>query len=169
LELNEGKLDDAAVHLHAALEKKPDQPLAIINLAAIALKENDFKLARQLLVRAADMPLVAAQAQEYLAVLEHNETGHIDFMRLRLASRTGTSNWSIEKRYIQTLDAAGATGKAIEELLNCLRLEWYRAESWELLSQLLAKSGKAGESANALAQAQAYDVHLEDGVDRQPH
>ena len=35
LELTEGKLEDAAVHLHAALQKKPDQPLAIINLAKI--------------------------------------------------------------------------------------------------------------------------------------
>src|SRR6202022_5125578 len=52
LELTEGKLDDAAVHLHAALKKKPDQPLAVINLAAVALKQNDFKTARQLLTRA---------------------------------------------------------------------------------------------------------------------
>src|SRR5262249_2108004 len=46
LELNEGRLRDAAVHLHSALQKKPDQPLAIINLAALALKQNDFKVAR---------------------------------------------------------------------------------------------------------------------------
>ena len=46
LEFNEGKLEDAALHLHAALEKEPNQPFAIINLAAVALKQNDFKLAR---------------------------------------------------------------------------------------------------------------------------
>src|SRR6185437_11266124 len=58
LELNEGKSADAAVHLHAALQKAPDQPLAVINLGAAALKENDFKLARELLTRATQMPSV---------------------------------------------------------------------------------------------------------------
>src|SRR5260370_33612680 len=62
LELTEGKLEDAAVHLHAALQKKPDQPLALINLAAVALKQNDFKRARQPITRATQMPLVDAQA-----------------------------------------------------------------------------------------------------------
>lgn len=160
LELNEGKLEDAAIHLHAALQKKPDQPLAVINLATIALKQNDFKLAHELLKRATEMPLVEAQAHEYLAILDHKETGHIDFLRLRLASRTGTSNWGIEKRYVQALDGAGATPKAIDELQNCLRTEWYRAETWELLSELLAKVGKPDAAAEALAKAKAYDVHL---------
>src|SRR5919197_1045348 len=64
LDLNEGKLQDAAVHLHAALRKQPDQPFAIVDLAAVALKQNDFKLARQLLVRASDMAAVAAHAHE---------------------------------------------------------------------------------------------------------
>ncbi len=160
LEINEGKLDDAAVHLHAALQKKPDQPLAVINLAAIALKQNDFKLARQLLNRATEMPPVAASAQESLAVLEHKENGKVDFLRLHLAARTGPANWSIEKRYIKTLDETGATGKAIDELEHCLRTEWYRAESWQLLSQLLSKTGHAKEAGWALAHARNYDVHL---------
>src|SRR4029077_3923665 len=99
LELTEGKLEDAAVHLHAALQKKPDQPLAVINLAAVALKQNDFKLARQLLTRATQMSMVDAQAYEYLAVLENKENGMVDLMRMRLASRTGPPNWSIEKSY----------------------------------------------------------------------
>src|SRR5438270_214724 len=83
LELTEGKLQDAAVHLHAALQKKPDQPLAIINLAAVAVKQNDFKLARELLTRATQMPLVEGQAHEYLAVLENKENGKADLMRMR--------------------------------------------------------------------------------------
>ena len=60
LELSEGKLEDAATHLHGALQKKPDQPLAILNLAAVALKQNDRKMARELLMRATRMPLVEA-------------------------------------------------------------------------------------------------------------
>jgi tetratricopeptide (TPR) repeat protein len=160
LELSEGKLEDAAAHLHAALQKKPDQPLAILNLAAVALKENDFKLARELLTRATQMPLVDAQAHEYLAVLENKESGKADLMRMRLASRTGPANWEIEKRYIRLLDETGSTAAAMNELLTCLQMQWYRADSWKLLSELAAKLRHPDQAANALAKAHAYDVHL---------
>src|SRR5438093_1125201 len=160
LELTEGKLKNAAVHLHAALQKKPDQPLAIINLAAVALKQKDFKLARELLTRATQMPPVDAEAHQLLAVLESKESGKVDLMRMRLAARTGPPNWSIEKRYIQLLDQAGGTAAAINELLTCLQPQWYRAESWKLLSDLHAKLGHSTQAAEALEQARAYDVHL---------
>jgi tetratricopeptide (TPR) repeat protein len=160
LELSEGKLEDAAVHLHDALLKKPNQPLAIINLGAVALKQHDFKLARELLTRATQMPVVDAQAHELLAVLEHQESGKIDLMQMRLASRTGPPNWTIEKAYIQLLDQTGATSTAINELLSCLQTQSYRAESWQLLSELELKAGHADQAANALARARAYDVHL---------
>jgi hypothetical protein len=81
-------------------------------------------------------------------------------MRLRLASRTGPPNWSIERRYIRALDETGATDRAIAETKVCLATEWYRAETWALLSQLLAKTGRTNESAAALAVARTYDVHL---------
>jgi tetratricopeptide (TPR) repeat protein len=162
LEMNEGKLEDAAVHFHAALQKKPDQPMALLNLGAIALKENDFKLAHDLLNRAAQMPPVDAEAYELLAVLENKENKKVDLIRLRLAARTGPPNWSIEKRYIQVLDESGARSVAINELLDCLRTQWYRAESWQLLSELETKASHADQAANALAMARAYDVHLDD-------
>jgi len=160
LELTEGKLEDAAIRLHAALQKKPDQPLAVINLAAVALKQNDFKLARQLLTRATQMPLVAAQAHELLTVLESKESGNADLTRMRLAARTGPPNWSIEKRYVKLLDETGAISTAIAELQTCLQTEWYRAESWQLLSELLLKAGRANEAAAARAHACDYDIHL---------
>jgi tetratricopeptide (TPR) repeat protein len=160
LELSNGELEDAAMHFHAALEKKPEQPFAILNLAAVAIRQKDFKLARQLLRRATQMPLVAAQAYEFLAVLENKENGRVDLMRLRLAARTGPPNWSIEKRYIKVLDESGATASAINELVACLRTQWYRAESWQLLSELETKARHADQAANALTRACAYDVHL---------
>jgi len=162
VELSEGKLPEAAVDLHAALQKKPDQPLAIINLASVALKENDFKQARELLNRATQMPIVDAQAYQLLAVLEHKENGKVDLMRMRLASRTGPPNWTIEKAYIQLLDETGARAAAINETLACLQTQWYRAASWQLLSELETKAGHADQAENALAQARAYDVHLGD-------
>lgn len=161
LELSEGRMELAKKHLAAALQKEPDQPLAVINLAALALKQDDFKTARELATRATKMPIVDAQAHELLAVLENKEQGRANLLRMRLAARTGPPNWSIEKRYIKLLDEAGATSNAIGELQHCLGTEWYRADSWQLLSQLLAKAGHEKQSAEARARAHALDVHLD--------
>lgn len=159
-EFSEGRLDLAKKHLQAALRKEPDQPLAIINLAAIALKQNEFKVARELLTRATRMPLVEAHAHELRAVLENKENGRTNLLRLRLAARTGPPNWAIEKRYVKLLHEAGATPAAILELRTCLVTGWYRAETWQLLSQLFLKTGRAKEAAIALTYANNYDVHL---------
>jgi tetratricopeptide (TPR) repeat protein len=161
VEMNEGRLDNATTHLQTALKMEPDQPLAVLDLATVAVKQSNFPAAHELLARAKQMPLVEAQAYELLTVLEHKETGTVDLLRLRLASRTGPPNWSIEKRYIKLLDESGTTSAAIAELQQCLQSQWYRAESWQLLAQLLRKSGRIAEADSALAQAHRYDVHLD--------
>ena len=160
LELHEGKLDSAKAHLEAALKKEPNQPLAVINLAVVAVRQDDFAAARELLGRAKDLPLVDAQAYELLAVLEFKEHERVDPLRFRLAARTGPPNWRIERRYIEVLDQAAGTPAAISELQACLKTQWYRAESWQMLSRLFAKLGSTREAAEALEQANAYDVHL---------
>ncbi len=162
LELNEGQLDSAKRHLALALKREPDQPLATLNLASVAIRQDDFATAHDLLNRAIKMPFIEAKAHELLAVLDHRETGRIDLMRFRLAARTGPQDWSIERRYVQALDQSGATPAAIAELKSCLVTQWYRAESWQLLSALLTKTGQTGEAAEARARAKAYDVHLDE-------
>lgn len=163
VEMNDRRLDEARKHLLIALQEEPDQPLAVINLAAVAIKQNDYKLAHECLSRATQMPLVEAQAYEMLAVLEHKETGKVNFLRLRLAARTGSPNWAMEKRYITVMAEGGALDPAIAELGHCLTSQWYRAESWQLLSELATKAGRPEEATKALAQAHRYDVHLADG------
>jgi tetratricopeptide (TPR) repeat protein len=162
LELNEGQLDSAKKHLALALRKEPNQPLAILNLASVAIRQNDFTAAHDLLNRATKMPLVEARAYELLAVLEYKENGRVDLSRLRLAARTGPPNWAVEKRYVEALAQNGETAAAISELKSCLTAQWYRAESWQLLSELLSKAGQAAEAAEAKARADAYDVHLDE-------
>ena len=159
-ELHEGQLDAAKKHLDAALEKEPNQPFAVINLAVVAIRKEDYATAHNILDRAKDLPVVDAQAQELFGILELKEHGQIDLRRFRLASRTGPPNWRLERRYIEALDQTGNTPAAIRELGKCLETQWYRAESWQLLSQLFSKSGQTREAAEALEQAKAYDVHL---------
>ena len=160
LELTQGRLDAARMHLQAALGKEPDQPFGLLNLAAVAIKQNNFKLAHELLARAIKRPPAEAKANELLAVLENHETGRANLLRMRLAAHTGPPDWSIERRYIKLLDESGDTKRAITELQSCLTTQWYRAESWQMLSKLLTKEGRKEEAARAHMNAEKYDVHL---------
>jgi protein O-mannosyl-transferase len=162
LESSSGQLDAARNHLQLALRKEPGQPLAILSLAGVAIKQNDFKFAHELLAHATQMPAVEAQAQEDLVILESKETGNANLMRMRLAARTGPPNWAIEKRYVKLLEEAGYLDRAIIEMRTVVGPQWYRAESWQLFSELLAKAGQNPEATAALERARAYDVHLAD-------
>jgi tetratricopeptide (TPR) repeat protein len=162
LELSEGHLEQADMLLHRALAKNPEQPFALLNLGAVALKRNDLSAARGFLERAQKNPVTLAQAEEMLAMVEQKEKGRINLLRLRLASRTDPPSWSIMRRYLAALAMSGQTEEAIVELQTLLKTEWYRAESWQLLSEYLTRLGKADEAAKALAQAHAFDVHLND-------
>lgn len=159
-ELHEGRLDSAQAHLEAALQKEPNQPLAVINEAVVAIRKKEYAKAREILNRAKDLPLVDAQAHELLAIIEVLEHERVELLRFRLASRTGPPNWRIERRYIEALDQTGNTSAAIKELAACLKTQWYRAESWQLLSRLFSKNGPTREAMEALEQARDYDVHL---------
>jgi len=107
-------------------------------------------------------PELWARAEESLAVLENRETGKVDLHRLRLAARLGPPNWAIEQRYIKALTDTGFPDRAITELKTCLVAAPYRAESWQMMSDLLQKIGRPNEAVAALAEAAARDVHLHD-------
>jgi len=162
LELSDGHLEQAEMFLQRALAKNPEQPFALLNLAAIALKRNDLPTAQGFLERAQRNPLSLAQAEEMLALVEQKEKGRIDLSRLHMASRKDPPSWSIMRRYLAALSITGQTKKAVVELQTLLKTEWYRAESWQLLSEYLTRLGQADEAAKALAQARAFDVHLND-------
>ena len=159
LELSEGKLDLAKQHLALALRKEPNQPLAILNLAWSRFDKTTSP-PRAICSTARRRCRWSRRGLRLLAVLEHKEKGPVDRMRFRLAARTGPPNWSIEKRYIEVLDQIGDTAAAIAELKSCLATQWYRAESWQLLSELLTKTGNATEAAWARERAEASDVHF---------
>src|SRR5207253_7704401 len=142
LELSDGHLEQADMFLQRALAKNPEQPFALLNLAAVAMKRNDLPTARGLLKRAQRNPLSLAQAEEMLALVEQKENGQINLSRLRIASQTDPPSWSIMRRYLAALSVTGQTEKAVAELQAVLATEWYRAESWHLLAKYLTSLGR---------------------------
>jgi len=160
LELAKGHLEEAETLFQRALAKNPEQPFALLNLAAVALKRNDLKTARGFLGRAQKNPVSLAQAEEMLAMVEQREKGEIDLVRLRMASRTDPPSWPIMRRYLAGLVVSDQLPRAVVELQIVLQTEWYRAESWQLLSEYLTRLGRTDEAAKALSQAHAFDVHL---------
>ena len=160
LELSEGHLEAARKAIDRALQMEPDNPLALLNLGAILIKQRDFPAARTMLKKIKDPPELWARAEESLAVLENRETGKVDLERLRLAARLGPPNWAIEQRYIKALADQNFPDRAMIELKTCLVAAPYRAESWQMMSELLQKIGRPNEAAAALAAAEANDVHL---------
>ena len=162
LELSEGHLEKAETLFQRALAKNPEQPFALLNLAAVALKRNDLKTARGFLERAQKNPVSLAQAEEMLAMVEQKEKGQINLLRLHLASRTDPPSWAIMRRYLAGLAVSGQLPEAVAELQVLLKTEWYRAESWQLLSEYLTRLGHVEEAAKAMEQARAFDVHLRD-------
>ena len=168
LELSEGHLEAAQKALDRALVKEPGHRLALLNLAAVAIKRGDFPRARPLLQGITDPPEFRARAEESLAVLENRETGQVNLTRLRLASRLGPPNWAIEKRYIKALVDLNFPDRALTELKTCIVAAPYRAESWQMMSELLRKIGRPNEAEVALAEAEAMDVHLHDRISDSP-
>lgn len=160
LELSEGHLPAAQQAFARAIAKDPDSPLALLGFGTVAMKQRDFPRARLFLQKITTPPDIAARAIETLAVLENRETGSVNFLRLRLAARTGASNWSIEKHYIKALADSGFPDRAITELKTCLGVAPYRAESWLMMSEVLQRIQRPNEAALALAEAEANDVHL---------
>jgi Tfp pilus assembly protein PilF len=132
----------------------------LINLGAVALKRNDLTAARGYLERAQNNPVSQAQANEMLAIVEQKQSGQIDLLRFRMASRANPPSWLITRRYLTALVLRGQTNNAVAELETVLKTEWYRAESWQLLAQYFTRLGNKDKATTALAKAHAFDVHL---------
>ncbi len=160
LELSEGNLVAARQALDRALVKDPGNSLALLNLAAVTIKDGDFPKARSILQGIKEPPELRARAEESLAVLENRESGKVNLMRLRLAARLGTPNWMIERRYVKALADLNYPERAITELKTSLAVAPYRAESWQMMSTLLHRIGRPNEAELALSVAEAKDVHL---------
>jgi protein O-mannosyl-transferase len=158
LESSAGNYAAATDDFKKALQRAPDQAFALLGFANVCIRSNDFTHARALLERSQRNEFVRAESLAALAVLEYreNKTDRIDL--LREAVRLSPHNWDIRKRYIKHLDERGDTTEAIGELRTVLDRQWWRADSWKLLGDLLVKIGRRELAKSAYTQAAAYDV-----------
>src|SRR5207237_602135 len=127
--------------------------------ADVYIRSRDFEHARPLLDKVAQRPFFRAPALDSLAVLEFQENGRDRVDLLREAAQLAPKNWAIQKRYIAHLDERGETIEAIRELRALLETQWFRADSWALLGQLLRKINQPDLARDAFARTAAFDMH----------
>ncbi len=158
LEFQAGRPELAVAHYREALRRAPEQPMAWLALANVAVRTRDFATARAALAHAEKSPLLAADILQTRAALEHLETGRDTGDLLRQAVERAPRNWPLRKRHLEHLDEAGRTVEAARELREFLAAQPFRADSWKLLAVLLEKMRQPEAAAQAYAQAAARDV-----------
>ena len=158
LESAEGHQNEAIRDFQIALERSPDQPFALLGLAAADLRARDFDAARALLEKVAQIPFLRAQALQNLAVLEYQQS-HADRVDLlREAAALAPKNWDIQKRYIGHLAERGEIPRAISELRELAARQPFRAESWRMLGDLRLQAGETDFARRSYERAAALDV-----------
>ena len=160
LESSEGRQKIAIAHFENALRESPDQPFALLGLASAQMRSHHYDKAREILPRAEKNPLIRADALQSSAVLDWQQNRATRTDLLKKSALASPKIWSVQKRYITYLDQRGQTLEAISELRALLEREPFRADSWKLLADLLAKIGRPGFAAAARERAGELDVHL---------
>ena len=165
LESDEGRkfpaLQKIAIeHLHEALERQPDLPFALLELARADMRAHDFDDAYKQLQRAEIIPFVRGEALKDRAALEFQRSGQVDLPLLLKAATLEPENWEIQQTYIKTLAQEGRFNEATAALKTVLDKQWWRSESWKLMAELLESAGRPDLADFARDRANAYDVHL---------
>lgn len=160
LESGQGNQPLAIADFQKALDQSPDNPFALLGLAAAYMRAHDFDKARAQLERARIIPFVHAEALKDLAALEYQQNGTVDFTLLAKAAGLEPDDWDIQSTYIKTLADNGKMPQAIQALRALLDKQSYRADTWKLMGELLVADGHADLAETAYNYARAYDVHF---------
>ena len=160
IQSNEGRPAAALTLAQEALHRMPNQPVIQLNLAKAYLQMGEFQKARDLLKPCLESPDTRPQALLDLTALEFRENHRERLDLLSEAAELSPKMWPIRKRYITGLAQTGQLSAAVNELRRLLEEQPYRAESWQLLGDLLQKSGRPELAKQAYSQAADYDVHL---------
>lgn len=161
VELGRGDAAGAARDYRQALAKKPNQPFAMQGLCGALIHQHDWQEARLWVARCEAIPLVRGPALVDEAVLEYQQAGRDRVDLLREAAALQPHFWPLRKRYIEHLAERGDSLEARRELLAVLEAQPFRAESWQMLGELLSKSGNPQLTEHAFEEAARCDVHFQ--------
>lgn len=160
LESSEGRQKIAIGYFLQALNMRPDQPFALLGLANAYIRDGEFDNAKEQLQKARIIPFAHAMALERLAALEYQQNHTRDLGLLAKAAKMEPDNWEIQSTYIKTLADDGQVRQAEQVLRDLLETQWYRADSWKLMGDLLTVEHRDDLAAAAYDEAQRYDVHF---------
>lgn len=160
LESSEGRQKIAIGYFLQALNMRPDQPFALLGLANAYIRAGDFDNAKEQLQKARIIPFAHAMALERLAALEYQQNHTRDLGLLAKAAKMEPDNWEIQSTYIKTLADDGQVRLAEQTLRDLLETQWYRADSWKLMGDLLTVERRDDLAAAAYDEASRYDVRF---------
>jgi tetratricopeptide (TPR) repeat protein len=166
LESAEGRDDLALEEFRKALKLDPNQSFAKLGAAAVLMRLQKFEAAAPLLEQAAKHPACAVEAHHLQARLRAVITGVDDPEALRKILSEAPYYWPSWRRYFAASDRPNIRSGAIRELRAFLNEQPFRAESWAMLGDLLAKEYSYPEAIAAFSQATKFDVHDEESRKR---
>ena len=159
VESAEGHDDLALEELHRALTLAPDQPFAQFSAASVLVRLNQPDAAEPLLAKAETHPVLATECRMLRASIARIKTGADIAPMLREAALAAPTHWAVWRRYIAELDRTNRRVDALRELRVFLERQSFRAESWAMLGDLLAKEHDDPRAMAAFTEATRLDVH----------
>ncbi len=166
LDSAEGRDDLALEEMKKALTLAPEQPFAQLGAAAILIRANQPGAAESLLAKAETHPVVANECRLLRASLAKIKTNADITPMLHEAALAAPANWPTWRRYIAELDHANRRVDALRELRTFLDRQSFRAESWAMLGDLLAREHDYPRAITAFTEATELDVHDEESRQR---
>ena len=166
LESAEGFDDKAFQEMSKAMALAPEQPFAQLGMAALLIRANQLDAAETLLTKAETHPVVANECRLLRASLMRIKTGADIMPALREAALAVPNHWPTWRRYLAELDGADRRADALRELRGFLERQNFRAESWAMLGDLLAKEHDYPRAMAAFTEATELDVHDEESRQR---
>ncbi|MES2570893.1 MAG: tetratricopeptide repeat protein, partial [Verrucomicrobiota bacterium] len=166
LEARDGHPDLAMEHYHQALRRQPELAFALLGMASLELRRDNPAEARRLLQRAAKEPFFAPECLQLQAAVEFRESKRETTELLRRALELAPNRWPFRMRYLTALEQNGRRAEAVNELRDFLTREPFRAESWQLLGDLLANQHQPQLAIAAFERAIELDVHATEAAVR---
>jgi len=160
LELSEGHPDLALEQYRIALGRDPESVFAWLGTANAQLRLLQYDKARFALEKCGSAPGLEADLAQFIGALDFAEKQIDPIPAFRRAAAAAPLNWYYHQRLFTALAQTGRLDDAIRELRAFLSGQDFRADSWLLLAELLARANRPDLAAVARAEAKLRDVRL---------